>query len=667
MSGILNMPVRSDAEATALVGTTVSDRRRMVFGESSPIYITPSGTTYVLTKTQADLLYEPLLNLAANEFRARASTGAAANFDISDFGLDLVAANDAAAVAALLDFPDLSGYTISDDGTLAGASHTALTTEFAVKTYADSLVANLLDLRSAYDASSNLFPSTGGSGTAGAILKGDTYPISVGGTLGGQVVAPGDMIIALVDAPGQTSSNWNKLETNIGYVPLNAASNLSDLVGPLSTARTNLELGLLNTPTFAALNLAPATDTTGLSITGYSVTGSGTTNGVSIAGTWNTSGAPTALDVNITNTASATASRLFSLRVAGSPVFGVQATGMTSLVSSSTSVTAGGVGSTARIDIRNSSNTANNFATISYTGNSGNIAATMAAQFTDHTNSIADYVYTVRVGGTLTQAMTLKGSASGGTNGGWLGLGTTSPDRLMHVEATTALTNAVNYGRRQTHITSGTATTGFGAGDEFELENASGTNRVAAAWEYAWSDATNASEDCAAVLKLMKAGTLATALSVDSLGAITVAGTTASTSSTTGSIIAGGGLGVAGDTWIGGKAALKTSDALVTAHGAMGATETFDASASDVHSGTLDANCTFTLSNPSASGRMTTLIITTLQDGTGGWTITWPASVKADPASPAVITTLNTRTRYVLTTDDGGTTWYRSIVFTGVA
>lgn len=66
----------------------------------------------------------------------------------------------------------------------------------------------LMHLRNAYDASSNQFPSSGGSGESGAILAGNFFPISVGGTLGGQPVVDGQTIVALIDNPGQTAGNW---------------------------------------------------------------------------------------------------------------------------------------------------------------------------------------------------------------------------------------------------------------------------------------------------------------------------------------------------------------------------------------------------------------------------------------------------------------------------
>ena len=116
-----------------------------------------------------------------------------------------------------------------------------------------------------------------------------------------------------------------------------------------------------------------------------------------------------------------------------------------------------------------------------------------------------------------------------------------------------------------------------------------------------------------------------------------------------------------------GKVKLTTSDELVTAHGNMGATETFDASVSNVHSGTLDANCTFTLSNPSSSGRQTCLYLYITQDGTGSRTITWPGSAVGEGggAVPAGSTAAGATDLWVCTTIDGGTSWYVALAIKG--
>lgn len=114
----------------------------------------------------------------------------------------------------------VTGAARSTDGTFASNSDAKVPTEKASKTYMDGLVVGLLDDRGAYDASGNVFPTTGGSGPAGAIKKGDIWNISVAGTLGGTAVHIGDWIRALVDTPGSTSANWAIIpKTGVGSLP----------------------------------------------------------------------------------------------------------------------------------------------------------------------------------------------------------------------------------------------------------------------------------------------------------------------------------------------------------------------------------------------------------------------------------------------------------------
>jgi hypothetical protein len=111
--------------------------------------------------------------------------------------------------------PQIPGRLAAVEGAIA---------ELPTKTYVDGLVGGLLDDRGSHNASGNAFPASGGSGTAGAILKGDLWYISVGGTLGGVSVAVGSSIRALVDTPGQTAGNWDILSVGLGYVPENSAN-----------------------------------------------------------------------------------------------------------------------------------------------------------------------------------------------------------------------------------------------------------------------------------------------------------------------------------------------------------------------------------------------------------------------------------------------------------
>lgn len=117
--------------------------------------------------------------------------------------------------------------------------------------YADSLVVGLLDDRGNYDASVNTFPASGGSGTAGAILKGDLWTISVSGTLGGVNVTAGDVLRAKSDTPGQTAGNWVITENNLGYVPQNTAGTLalagfSSITGTLAGANGGTNNGFMD-------------------------------------------------------------------------------------------------------------------------------------------------------------------------------------------------------------------------------------------------------------------------------------------------------------------------------------------------------------------------------------------------------------------------------------
>jgi hypothetical protein len=89
------------------------------------------------------------------------------------------------------------------------AQAAADTTLNSAKTYADGLVVGLWDDRGNYSAATNVFPSAGGSGAGGAILKGDIWTISAVGTLGGVAVSLGDTVRALSDAPVQVVGSWS--------------------------------------------------------------------------------------------------------------------------------------------------------------------------------------------------------------------------------------------------------------------------------------------------------------------------------------------------------------------------------------------------------------------------------------------------------------------------
>ena len=146
----------------------------------------------------------------------------------------------------------------------------------AVNDHIDARLVGLWDDRGSYDASSNLFPSTGGSGTAGAIMKGDIWTINVQGTLGGVLMHVGDTVRALVDSPGQTSTNWALLENAIGYVPENVVNKVTTMTG--NTTSNTLYLSakaVYDWATGLFASLSGATFTGAISATNLSGTNTG--------------------------------------------------------------------------------------------------------------------------------------------------------------------------------------------------------------------------------------------------------------------------------------------------------------------------------------------------------------------------------------------------------
>jgi hypothetical protein len=112
------------------------------------------------------------------------------------------------------------------------------TAEASAKSYADGLVVGLWDDRGNYNpaTNSNLYPSSGGSGSAGAVKKGDIWTINglgvgVTTTMGTKTVQDGDTVRALSDTPGQTEASWTIAESNIGYAPENAANKTGTVSG----------------------------------------------------------------------------------------------------------------------------------------------------------------------------------------------------------------------------------------------------------------------------------------------------------------------------------------------------------------------------------------------------------------------------------------------------
>ena len=107
---------------------------------------------------------------------------------------------------------------------------------------------------------------------------------------------------------------------------------------------------------------------------------------------------------------------------------------------------------------------------------------------------------------------------------------------------------------------------------------------------------------------------------------------------------------------------LKDIGETAVANATSGATDTIDLEDGNVHNVTLTANCTFTFSNPPASGTSGSFTLFLNQDGTGSRTATWPGSVKwAGGTAPTLTTTASRTDILVFTTIDAGTIWYGAV------
>lgn len=93
-------------------------------------------------------------------------------------------------------------------------------------------------------------------------------------------------------------------------------------------------------------------------------------------------------------------------------------------------------------------------------------------------------------------------------NGGYVGIGTTSPDTQFHVELDSAATNTATNVARLTSTSSGTPANGIGVGVEFEVETTAG-NEVGGFLQVITSDVSSGSEDFYMDFGLMEAGAAA--------------------------------------------------------------------------------------------------------------------------------------------------------------
>lgn len=213
-----------------------------------------------------------------------------------------------------------------------------------------------------------------------------------------------------------------------------------------------------------------------------------------------------------------------------------------------------------------------------------------------------------------------------------VGIGKSSPATVLDVLLTDSGTNAVVNVLTVGH-NGGTPTTNFGTGMLLQGESSTTNAQDMARWRTFWDVATHASRSATAVLSVFTSAGETDVLTLTSTG-------------------------VNLSDLLLQRPVLKDYGEATSSHGNMGSTETFDLTDGNVQTGTLNADCIFTFSNPAASGTYCSLTLYITQDGTGGWNITYPASVDwGNGTPPTLSTTPGALNRLFFDTIDGGTTW----------
>jgi hypothetical protein len=139
---------------------------------------------------------------------------------------------------------------ISNNIIADAASTTIAPSVNAIKTYADGLVVGLLNDRGNYTpsvSSPGAYPSSGGSGTGGAVQKGDIWFINGNGYLGTTAVVVGTSVRALVSNPSPTTdADWDILDASFLQASLQTVLNAGNIANNTLTLSDGTIYSTLN-------------------------------------------------------------------------------------------------------------------------------------------------------------------------------------------------------------------------------------------------------------------------------------------------------------------------------------------------------------------------------------------------------------------------------------
>jgi len=106
-------------------------------------------------------------------------------------------------------------------------------------------------------------------------------------------------------------------------------------------------------------------------------------------------------------------------------------------------------------------------------------------------------------------------------------------------------------------------------------------------------------------------------------------------------------------------------EAVVTQSGSTG---NLDLSAANVFEQTVTGNISFSFNNPSSTPPGNSFLLIVIQDSTGGYSLSWPASVQwGGGSAPGLSTSANDKHILSFQSPDGGSTWYGFVAAENVA
>jgi hypothetical protein len=264
------------------------------------------------TASNASSLLMQLQVGGANRFRFRPDT----RFELGTQAGVGIASADASNGAVLATGRSLVFF--DTNGSFSGYSYYFRTYQYSNKNY-DSGVGGMVNIARG-------FAPTTGTGIFNVLALENTINQTGGanGITRGLFVNP-----TLTAAADWRSIEWSN-NTGWGLYGVGTANNYLNgnlLLG--STTSTGERLQVTGTARISA-----SADAVPLTISGYSLTGSNAQSALSITGTWNTTGAPTLIFANVTNTASNANSLLMDLQVGGSSQFQITRAGRVGVVAS---------------------------------------------------------------------------------------------------------------------------------------------------------------------------------------------------------------------------------------------------------------------------------------------------------------------------------------------